>query len=69
VALVSVGLGVNGGHVVDSSARLCQLHVCLLLAAVGRVEKRASLFKLALEGVGLPVGKAKLLSNFLHWKI
>jgi len=65
MTLVSIGLGVDGGHVIDGRAGIGQLHVSLLLATISRVEERAGLFKLTLESVGFPVGKAKLLGNFL----
>merc|ERR1712038_718739 len=58
-------LGVDGGHVIDSSTGLSQFHVALLLAPVSRVQKSARLLQLSLKGVGLPLRKSSLLSN-LH---
>merc|ERR1719384_1778198 len=64
VTLLSRGLGVDGGHVIDSRPGVSQLHLCLLLAAVSRVQKGPSLLKLSLESVGPALSKSSLLHDF-----
>jgi hypothetical protein len=65
MTLFSIGFGVDGCHLIDSSAGISQLHVSLLLATVSRIQKRPSFLQLTLESIGFPVGEAKFLSKFL----
>merc|ERR1719468_756527 len=54
---------VNGGHIINSSPSLTELHLSLLLAPVSRVQKGPSFLKLSLKGIGTPVSKTRLLCN------
>merc|ERR1719381_471904 len=61
--LLSHGLGVDGGHVINGTPGLSQIHLALLLAPVGRVQESPGLLQLSMEGVGLALGKSGLLGN------
>merc|ERR1719195_879305 len=64
-ALVPGGAGVDGGHLIDSTASLAQLGLGLPLAAVGGVQQSSGLLHLALESVGAAVSEAGLLGHLL----
>merc|ERR1719220_671344 len=63
--LVAGGPGVDGGHLVDSTARLRELVLSLTLASLGGVKKRSSLLHLTRKGVGTTVGQSSLLDHLL----
>merc|ERR1719382_2220889 len=63
-SLVRSGLGVDGGHVVDSSPSISQFHISLLLATVSRIKKSTSFLKLTLKSIGTTISQTSLLSNF-----
>merc|ERR1719203_239840 len=62
-SLVRSGLGVDGGHVIDSSPSISQFHISLFLAAVSRIKKSTSFLKLTLKSIGTTISQTSLLSN------
>merc|ERR1711923_597419 len=64
-SLVSRSSGVDGVHLVDSSASLTKLSLSLPLASISRVQESSGLLHLTLEAVGTSVGQAGLLGHLL----
>merc|ERR1719208_60283 len=64
-SLVSRSSGVDGVHLVDSSAGLTKPSLSLSLASISRVQESSGLFHLSLEAVGASVSQAGLLGHLL----
>merc|ERR1719209_2453693 len=63
--LVAGSPGVDGGHLIDCTARLGELSLCLPLASLSRVKEGASLLHLSGKSVGTAVGEGCPLNNLL----
>merc|ERR1719479_835992 len=64
-SLVRVCSGVDGSHLVNSSARVGQLGLSLSLAALSRVQQSSGLLNLPGQGVGPAVSQAGSLGHLL----
>merc|ERR1712038_691188 len=62
-ALFSSSLGVNGGHVIDSTSGFTKLHVTSLLGTISRIKKGTRFLKLSLKGIGTAISQSSLFSK------